>query len=91
MTKRSAQNASGFALPKLCGADIELGNFIVGMERIGGTGYDASHALIAEIKGLPLRPSSYFDSYWSVHFYDYNPAFLDSLPSLLRVPAAAPT
>ena len=25
-----------------------------------------------------------------VHFYDYNPAFLDSLPSLLRVPAAAP-
>ena len=65
MTKRSAQNASGFALPKLCGADIELGNFIVGMERIGGTGYDASHALIAEIKGLPLRPSSYFDSYWS--------------------------
>jgi proteasome accessory factor A len=52
-------------MPKLCGADIELGNFIAGMDRIGGTGFEASHALLAEIKGLPVRPSSYFDGYWS--------------------------
>jgi len=41
------------ALPKLCGADIELGNFIAGVDRAGGTGFEASRALIAEIEGLP--------------------------------------
>jgi proteasome accessory factor A len=40
-------------LPKLCGADIELGNFITGMQRSDGTGYEASQALLAEIRGLP--------------------------------------
>ena len=65
MTKRTTSNASECVLPKLCGADIELGNFIAGIEQIGGTGFDASHALLAEIKGLPVRPGNYFDSYWS--------------------------
>ena len=49
-------------LPKLCGADIELGNFTVGPESIGSTGYEAAQALLAEIPGLPLRSSRY-DSY----------------------------
>ncbi len=40
-------------LPKLCGADIELGNFITGLHREGGTGYEASRALLREIDGLP--------------------------------------
>ncbi len=39
-------------LPKLCGGDIELGNFIVGMERGSGTGHEASRALLREIDGL---------------------------------------
>ncbi len=39
-------------LPKLCGADVELGNFIQGLERAGGTGYDASRALLREIRGV---------------------------------------
>src|SRR3989442_15959584 len=34
---------------KLCGADIELGNFILGLERAGGTGREASRALLREI------------------------------------------
>jgi len=46
------QSASN-QLPKLCGADIELGNFILGVERQFGTGYEASRALLREIEGLP--------------------------------------
>jgi proteasome accessory factor A len=40
-------------LPKLCGADVELGNFVLGLERPGGTGPEASRALLAEIDGVP--------------------------------------
>jgi len=57
-------NSSAGLLPRLCGADIELGNFIVGDVRAGGTGYDASRALLAEIKGLPVRPDSYLNNWW---------------------------
>ncbi len=37
-------------VPKLCGADIELGNFILGLERVTGTGGEASRALLREIE-----------------------------------------
>jgi len=41
-------------LPKLCGADVELANFIVGLEpRVGGGA--AARALLAEIPGVPAR------------------------------------
>lgn len=40
-------------LPKLCGADIEVGNFVLGASRPGSTGCEASRALLAEIDGLP--------------------------------------
>jgi proteasome accessory factor A len=40
-------------LPKLCGADIELGNFILGLKSDGGTGFAASRAVLREIDGLP--------------------------------------
>ena len=39
-------------LPKLCGADIELGNFILGLDWQSGTCHEASRALLAEIKGV---------------------------------------
>ena len=55
MGKHPFQNATGRALPKLCGADAELGNFMAGLDLHGGTGYEASRALMAEIEGLPLR------------------------------------
>jgi Pup amidohydrolase len=41
-------------LPKLCGADIELGNFVLGMPGLD-TGSLASRALLAEIDGLPQQ------------------------------------
>lgn len=48
-------------LPLLCGADIELGNFVLGLQRRNGTGDIASQALLGEIEGLPrkerLRPT----------------------------------
>ncbi len=50
-------------LPKLCGADIELGNFVLGLSRSGGTGYEASRALLREIQGLPQHSSG--SSGWS--------------------------
>jgi proteasome accessory factor A len=49
-------------LPKLIGGDVELGNFLLGVERAGGTGADASRYLLAEIDGLP-RARSYRATY----------------------------
>ena len=43
-------------LLKVCGADFELGNFILGLDDAGGSGREASRALLAAIKGLPHRP-----------------------------------
>jgi hypothetical protein len=45
-------------LPKLCGADIELGNFILGLERREGSGAEASRAVLREIVGLPSTDGS---------------------------------
>jgi proteasome accessory factor A len=39
-------------LPKVCGADIELGNLVLGLDRHSGTGCEASRALLREIDGL---------------------------------------
>lgn len=40
-------------LPKLCGSDVELGNFILGTGCVGTTAYDASRALLREVAGHP--------------------------------------
>ena len=42
-------------LPKLCGGDIELGNFLTGVESLDGTGNRAAVALLKKIKGVPGR------------------------------------
>lgn len=61
-------------LPKLCGSDIELGNFIDGIDRVGGTCYEASRAVLAEIRGLPANGnSSYAYEYASRASYADNP------------------
>ncbi len=39
-------------LPKLCGADVELGNFILGLNAHGNTCDLASRALLQEIRGI---------------------------------------
>ncbi len=66
MRKKRNHFEQTVVFPKLCGADIELGNFIRGVEQPGGTGFEASHALLAEIQGYPTisqthlrRPSSF--------------------------------
>jgi proteasome accessory factor A len=64
MSEDQTHETSTRALPRLCGADIELGNFIVGVEHARGTGHEASRALLAEIKGLPRRQSSHLDNWW---------------------------
>ena len=52
-------------LPKLCGADSELGNFITGLPSgltgRDGTGFQASRALLREIDGVSSR-SWYYDT-----------------------------
>ncbi len=53
-------------LPRLCGADIELGNFIRGVDRPDGTGFEASRALLAEISGYPKRHDGYPGNLWSI-------------------------
>jgi Pup amidohydrolase len=40
-------------VPKLCGQDIELGNFILGDEERSSTGAEASRALLRAIDGYP--------------------------------------
>jgi proteasome accessory factor A len=69
MAKHPVPGSAAVALPKLCGADIELGNFIVGLDQARGTGYQASRALLAEISGLPLRPYGYYDSGYNGYGY----------------------
>ncbi len=39
--------------PKVLGADVELGNFILGIETAGGTGDAAARLLLREISGVP--------------------------------------
>lgn len=45
-------------VPKLCGADVELGNLVLGLEHSRGTGALASHLLLREFHGLPLPRKS---------------------------------
>lgn len=40
------------SVPKLVGADFELGNFVLGAGRPGGTGAEASRALLREVAGV---------------------------------------
>jgi hypothetical protein len=63
MATRNA-TIDGDRLPKLCGADCELGNFLVGVERPDGTGPEASRAVLREIDGLP-RADPCADAYAS--------------------------
>lgn len=60
MSQTTGPTSAPAPLPKVCGADTELGNFIVGPPSTGETGYRASHAVLAKIAGLPLRPNVYY-------------------------------
>lgn len=73
MGKHSSLDPAARAFPRLTGADIELGNFIAGTDEPGGTGFEASRALLAEIKGLPIHRSSHAE-YWRPASYTTVPA-----------------
>jgi len=53
------------AAPKLLGADVELGNCILGLEHEHGTCEAASRALLREIQGLPLPAPSHAGAWWN--------------------------
>jgi proteasome accessory factor A len=55
-------------VPKLCAADVELGNFVLGLERLTGTGYEASRALLREIEAPYAERVAY-----GTGGYVYNP------------------
>jgi Pup amidohydrolase len=48
-------------LPKLCGTDIELGNFMLGIDKWGGTCDIASRILLREIQGVSPSVSAQSD------------------------------
>src|SRR5208283_335735 len=49
-------------LLKVCGADFELGNFVLGLNDARCSCFEASRALLAAIEGLPRRESNYYGS-----------------------------
>jgi hypothetical protein len=53
---RVRESGEARCIPKLCGADMELGNSILGLEVAKGSGALASQLLLREIDGLPLPP-----------------------------------
>ncbi len=55
--KRQKPSAAPEVLPKLCGADIELGNFVLGVDAPAGTCGRAARALLRHIPGVPSRPA----------------------------------
>jgi proteasome accessory factor A len=46
-------------VPKLCGADVELANFVRGLDHPWGTGAEASRALLRKIEGVSPSPRSW--------------------------------
>ena len=61
------------SIPKLVGADFELGNFILGLERRLGTGPEASRALLREVDGVLAAGTGYrgYGGYGSGYSYGY--------------------
>lgn len=49
-------------LPKVCGADFELANFVLGLKDTASSGHEASRALLAAINGLPRREPGHYGS-----------------------------
>src|SRR5271157_6369395 len=47
-------------LLKVCGADFELGNFVLGLNDASCSGREASRALLAAVKGLPRHELNYY-------------------------------
>lgn len=57
------------SVPKVCGGDIELGNFLEGRAGAGSYGYEASRALLKEMPGIDASPVGYYGGGWSGSTY----------------------
>jgi proteasome accessory factor A len=78
-TKHSGSESGSLSLlPKLCGADIELGNFVLGLERPNGTGELASRALLREIHARYAQSDSLEPFHRSYNPQDWGRKFLSS-------------
>jgi proteasome accessory factor A len=55
---RATQRLQRDQVPKILGADVELGNFLLGIDTPGGTGFAASRVLLREIEGVPGRSTA---------------------------------
>ena len=72
-TPNAAGTSAAAVAPKILGSDVELGNFVLGLEREYGTGAMASRALLREIEGLPwATPSA--SGYWADQFHQSEPS-----------------
>ena len=65
MSKHSTQNADCRALPKLCGADIELGNFIAGRSRLAAPATRPREHCSLRSRACLIRQNSYLDNWWT--------------------------
>lgn len=52
---RAVGNRGEARVPKILGADVELGNFVLGLENPEGSGFEASRRLLREISGVSGR------------------------------------
>lgn len=68
-TNRPARSRTG-PVPKLCGADVELGNVVRGINGLQNTGRAASRAILSEIVGVPH--SRWANAGWNSTAYNYN-------------------
>ena len=62
-------------VPKVCGADVELGNFLAGVQCNGGTGPIASKALLQAMPGMSYLPGNNTQGYQA---QDWGRKFLPS-------------
>ena len=71
-TGRQAETATAAdgCVPKVCGCDVELGNFILGLDCPGGTGPEAARALLREFQGISSA-RGYGTSYASAYSGSY--------------------
>lgn len=77
VTRRAASPAA-VAVPKLCGADFELSNFILGSDSPTGSGAAASQALLREVGGTADRRSTSYNDYGGARRSVWTPAGSDS-------------
>ncbi|HEY7443671.1 MAG TPA: proteasome accessory factor PafA2 family protein, partial [Vicinamibacterales bacterium] len=78
--RRKRTEAGRISVPKILGADVELGNFILGIAAPDGTGQSASRRLLRELQGVETGFASRNVQDWGRKFLPTNGgcAYIDS-------------